>query len=83
MTHSLNWLKTQSKGLLSNKGMQKSDKPVQSKTTPLIFSLEGMPKMLPATTVSVELLAEDDAEDASLTPSGKHLSHNLTGDSPI
>lgn len=39
--------------------------------------------MLTTTIVSVELLAEDDAEDASLTPSGKHLSHNLTRHSPI
>lgn len=39
--------------------------------------------MLPTTIVSVELLAKDDAEDSCLTPSGKHLSHSLTGDSPI
>lgn len=39
--------------------------------------------MLPTTVASVELFAKDDAEDACLTPSGKHLSHSLTGDSPI
>lgn len=39
--------------------------------------------MLPTTIFSDELLAEDDPRDACLTPSGKHLSHNLTGDSPI
>lgn len=39
--------------------------------------------MLPTTIVSVELLAEGDAEYDRLAPSGKHLSHNLTGDSPI
>lgn len=84
LTHSLNWLKTQGKGLLSNKGIQKSDKPVQEQPNyPLIFPLENMPTMLPTTVVSVELLAEGDVEDDCLTPSGKYLSHNLTGDSPI